>query len=161
MAGLRLRPARRGETAALSALALRSKAHWGYDATFMARCRAELTVTAAMMERGLARVAECQGIVVGFIVFDPVEQHRAELHMLFVEPEAIGRGIGRRLVEAGFAELARRGVHVVDVTADPNALAFYQACGFVATGSEPSGSIPGRMLPRLRCPLGALALSTA
>ena len=32
-----LRPARPGEAAALSDLALRSKAHWGYDQAFLDR----------------------------------------------------------------------------------------------------------------------------
>ena len=44
-AGGRIRRARGREAAALSALAMRSKAHWGYDAAFMAACRAELTLT--------------------------------------------------------------------------------------------------------------------
>ena len=39
---MRLRLARAGEAAALTALCLRSKAHWGYDADFMAKARARL-----------------------------------------------------------------------------------------------------------------------
>ena len=41
---MEIRPASAGEAAALSALALRSKAHWGYDAAFLDACRAELTL---------------------------------------------------------------------------------------------------------------------
>jgi GNAT superfamily N-acetyltransferase len=153
MPPVRLRAARPDEAAALTALALRSKAHWGYDATFMAQCVAELTVTAAMLERGLALVAERVGVAVGFILCDPVERNRAELHMIFVEPAAAGQGIGAALVQAAFTELAGRGVGEVAVTADPNAEGFYRTCGFRRTGMEPSGSIPGRLLPRLGCRL--------
>jgi hypothetical protein len=37
-----IRPAQADEVEALTALALRSKAHWGYDDAFMEACRAEL-----------------------------------------------------------------------------------------------------------------------
>ena len=47
-----LRAARPEEAAAISALALRSKAHWGYDEAFLAACRAELTWTAAQCGSG-------------------------------------------------------------------------------------------------------------
>ena len=40
-----LRPARIEDLEALSALCLRSKAHWGYDAAFMAAWGQELTLT--------------------------------------------------------------------------------------------------------------------
>ena len=41
-----LRPARRDEATALSALCMRSKAFWGYDHLFMEACRQEFTLTA-------------------------------------------------------------------------------------------------------------------
>lgn len=34
-------------------------------------------------------------------------------------------------------------------TVDPFAVAFYEAMGMRITGESPSGSIPGRMLPRM------------
>jgi hypothetical protein len=44
---LEIRPARPGEAAALSALAMRSKAHWGYDQEFLEAVRPVLTFTEA------------------------------------------------------------------------------------------------------------------
>ena len=41
----RIRPAQPADAAVLTRLALTSKAVWGYDASFMAACRAELTIT--------------------------------------------------------------------------------------------------------------------
>ncbi|MCC0041531.1 MAG: hypothetical protein H6880_05120 [Rhodobiaceae bacterium] len=35
-------------------------------------------------------------------------------------------------------------------TVDPFAVAFYEAMGMRITGESPSGSIPGRMLPRMQ-----------
>jgi len=45
-----IRPARAGEAEALTALCVRSKAHWGYDAAFMRLCVPALT----MSEHGIA-----------------------------------------------------------------------------------------------------------
>jgi hypothetical protein len=42
-----IRKARPDEAGELTELALRSKAHWGYDEAFMASCREELTVRKA------------------------------------------------------------------------------------------------------------------
>jgi hypothetical protein len=44
-----IRAAHGGELEALSALAMRSKAHWGYSAAFMQACRDELTVSAELL----------------------------------------------------------------------------------------------------------------
>ncbi len=46
-----VRPARAGEAASLTALCLRSKAHWGYDAGFMGLCVPSLTVSDARLRR--------------------------------------------------------------------------------------------------------------
>ncbi|MGH7506358.1 MAG: hypothetical protein ACRELX_11935, partial [Longimicrobiales bacterium] len=45
--GWTIRDARSDDAGRLTALALRSKAVWGYDAVFMERCRPLLTVTPA------------------------------------------------------------------------------------------------------------------
>jgi GNAT superfamily N-acetyltransferase len=44
-----IRAARPEESAELGALALRSKAHWGYDQAFLDACREELTIPAAQI----------------------------------------------------------------------------------------------------------------
>ena len=39
-----VRPAVPAEAGEISAMALRSKGHWGYDAAFLEACRADLTI---------------------------------------------------------------------------------------------------------------------
>lgn len=68
---------------------------------------------------------------------------------LFVEPDAIGRGVGRRLFEHATAAAASLGFGRLTIDADPNAEPFYVAMGATRIGATPSGSIPGRMLPLL------------
>ena len=90
----RIRAARPAEAAALTELALAAKAHWGYPASFMARCRTALTIDAGMIREHLFRLAEGPaGEILGFYGFEP-EEAGIGLSHLFVRPEAIGGGIG-------------------------------------------------------------------
>lgn len=145
---LRLRPPRTEEYEALTALCLRSKAVHGYDETFMAACAAELTVSRNKLARGPAQVAELDGQPVGYaqVIADAGE---CWLESLFVEPERIGQGIGERLY-AWAREAARElGHRQLVIEADPGAEPFYERMGAERHGEAPSGSIPGRLLPRL------------
>jgi GNAT superfamily N-acetyltransferase len=157
MTALTLRRACRDEAGALTELALRSKAHWGYDAAFLAACRDELTVAPADLEAGRVIVAEVDGTIAGFSTLvgaSPV----AEVEALFVEPEHIGggAGIGRALFLALCATARSEGFTRLLIEAEPNAAGFYEHLGAKQIGERPSGSIPGRALPLLELDLAAL-----
>lgn len=158
---LRLRAGREDEAGALSGLALRSKGHWGYDAAFLAACREELRLRpgevaarrTAIVEE-IARDADAAakpgttGRVLGFATLEGTAPD-GELGMLFVEPAAIGWGVGRLLYEHVLAEAGRLGFTRVVIASDPHAEPFYLAMGAERTDSTPSGSIAGRELPLL------------
>jgi len=144
-----IRRARTSEADTLSALAFRSKAHWGYSAEFMAACRAELTVQAGDIGAGRVVVAESDGALLGFYCLAEPREGRAELDALFVEPAAIGRGVGRALLNEAVAQARARGARIVEIQADPNAEAFYVHAGARRVGVRESGSLPGRLLPVL------------
>lgn len=97
-------------------------------------------------------VAEQDGRVLGFATLEgsPPE---GTLGMLFVEPDAIGRGIGRRLFEHVTASARILGFKRLNIDADPHAEPFHLAMGATRIGFTPSGSIPGRILPLLRITL--------
>ena len=147
-----LRPARAGEAAPLSELALRSKGHWGYDADFLEACRAELTWSDDDLARRTAVVAERDGELLGFFVLDGSGE-AAELDALFVDPPAIGTGIGGRLMSEALRLAREQGRRTVGIDADPDAEPFYRRYGARRVGEVPSGSIPGRTLPRLEIDL--------
>ena len=143
-----LRRAEPGECDALSNLALRSKGHWGDDASFLAVCRAELTVDPALVERLRVTVAEESRSLAGFYALagaPPV----GELSFLFVEPGSIGTGIGRILWQDCVATAARIGLSEIRIESDPFAEGFYLAMGAIRVGEVPSQSIPDRSLPVL------------
>jgi GNAT superfamily N-acetyltransferase len=150
MERISLRPARLDGALKLTDLAMRSKARWGYDAAFMERCRDELTVTERHVRGALCLVADDSGRALGFVAAEISAQGDAEISLLFVAPEAMGRGIGRALIEAASTHFAGHGCAALVTAADPHAEAFYHGTGFATVGAEPSGSIPGRSLPIVR-----------
>ncbi|MEM9302927.1 MAG: GNAT family N-acetyltransferase [Pseudomonadota bacterium] len=144
-----VRPARPGEAEILSALAMRSKAHWGYDEDFMARCRDELAVTAAEIERHPTAVVETDGRPAGYCQLRPTDTG-GEILALFVEPDALGQGHGAALMAWALEQARGLGWSELTVDSDPHAEPFYRHCGGIRIGAVPSGSIPGRELPVLR-----------
>ncbi len=140
-----VRPARFGEARLLTELALRSKAHWGYDAAFLASCREELTLDDAEHAGRRTTVAERDGGVVGFTTLEG-EPPQGVLGMMFVDPDAIGEGVGRLLFAHAVEAAGALGFTRFTIDADPNAEPFYAAMGGVPVGTVPSGSIPGRSL---------------
>lgn len=143
---LKLRAARIDELAALSALCLRSKAVWGYDRAFLEACRAELTLSPLTLAN--VQVAESDGNVVGVAEIS-VEGGIAHLEKLFVEPAHLKSGAGRVLFAWAKVEAAGRGAKALVIESDPDAAPFYRRLGARDDGVVPSGSIPGRFLPRL------------
>ena len=141
-----IRPARAGEEAELTELAVRSKGHWGHDAAFLERARPELTVRPDHMQRWIVRVAERGGAVVGFAAVDPEAR---ELEMLVVDPAAIGTGAGRALLRDALEQARAAGLTELVIESDPDAEPFYRSQGAEPAGTRTSWST-GRELPLLR-----------
>lgn len=81
-------------------------------------------------------VAEIDSRIAGFASFIAQDGNDAELDGLFVEPSHWRQGIGRALIEAVERELVAWQATRLRVVANPNALAFYTALGFVTIGEE-------------------------
>jgi len=149
-----LRPAMSDDARALTALALRSKAYWGYDDAFMKACVAELTITPERIKTEDMTVAETDGVIAGMVALaSGASDNARELEDMFVDTPFIGSGLGARLMAHAEDTARAQGAAHIDVDADPNAQGFYEKCGYRLTGSSPSASMPGRTLPRLRLDL--------
>jgi len=145
----RIRSARKGEAETLTDLAMRAKAYWGYDAAFMEQCRDELTMTSDLIEKDTVLVADQDGRIVGSACLTLRDAHEGEIHSMFVEPAAIGQGIGIALMNR-LLEVARLHECVtLYVDSDPHAQGFYERIGFRYIHDVPSGSIAGRTIPHL------------
>ena len=144
-----MRPTRAEEAEALSRLALRSKAQWGYDAQFLEACRPDLTFRPHEISARRAVVAEESDQIVGFYTLDGAPPE-GELGNLWIEPTHMRRRIGRRLWEHAMAAALAIGFTALLIDADPHAEGFYLAMGAKRIGAVPSTAIPGRLLPQMR-----------
>ncbi|TRW96586.1 GNAT family N-acetyltransferase [Paracoccus sp. M683] len=133
----------------LGDLCLRSKAHWGYDADFMAACRDELTLKPDDLARSRVALLAQGGRLLAVVQLTLGHGPAAELEKLFVAPEAIGCGAGRDVLGWAADRAREAGAERLECDADPHAEGFYLRAGAVRVGMVPSGSWPGRMLPRM------------
>jgi N-acetylglutamate synthase-like GNAT family acetyltransferase len=81
----------------------------------------------------------------------------ADLAKLFVEPTCLRGGVGRALLAWAMDAARHGGARELIIESDPDAAGFYQRMGAVSDGEVASGSIAGRMLPRLRLDLAQVA----
>ena len=121
---------------------------WGYDSNFMEACRRELTIEPPDLRSTSIAVAEKDGKIVGVAQIKVVGSE-ADLLKLFVEPTTLRGGVGRTLFVWAIDQATSRGANCLVIEADPDAVPFYRRMGAENCGFAPSGSIAGRMLPRL------------
>jgi GNAT superfamily N-acetyltransferase len=115
----------------------------------MAQVTASMTLGEADLERDFVEVLETADRLIGFFRLQRREAC-AWLENLFIDPEVVSSGYGRRLFERA-CEVARSwGYAVMELESDPHAESFYLRLGAHHVGAVPSRPIPGRMLPWLR-----------
>jgi GNAT superfamily N-acetyltransferase len=144
----RIRLARMDEAGALTALCLRSKAYWGYDAAFIRLAAPALEVHTEAINEGrvfVAADADDQALAVARLDIETPDV--ANLGLLFVDPPAIGLGVGAALFRHVAAEARQRSCHRMMILADPFAAPFYERMGARYLGQEPSDALPNRTLP--------------
>lgn len=139
------------DCAALTELVFKSKASHGYSDRFMEACRDELEVTSHTLSKGPAILAidVRAGHYLGFAQVVKISSKICELEALFIAPKSQGLGIGRALFEWAAKAAISLDVQKMHINSDPGAEEFYRNLGAKRTGSTPSGSIPGRILPQL------------
>jgi len=145
---MKLRAARPDEAGLLSELAVRAKGYWGYDAEFLRDCAVQLAVQPDEVAARRVTVAERDGVVLGFYALEG-EPPTGVLDLMFVDPDHIRNGVGRRLWDHVVSTARDAGLSEFTIDSDPFAEPFYLTMGAVRTGSAPSAVRSGRELPRL------------
>ena len=148
MAVLTIRTAVAGDLDAIRAVFRRaSLSNEGDRAALLAH--PDVLVWPDAIAEGRTRVAVSDGgAIAGFASTVEVDG-RLELEDLFVDPDRRRQGIARRLVEDAVAAARTRGFRDLDVEANPHAMSFYTAVGFVPYGSARTRFGPAERL-RLR-----------
>jgi GNAT superfamily N-acetyltransferase len=145
-----IRRAGPADAGTLTAIAHAAKRHWDYPADWMAGWDSTLTLRTDDLERLDVFVIEVGGRVTGFSATRPGAPRWALEH-LWVAPDAMGRGLGRRLVAHALARATAAGAVGLDIESDPNAEGFYARLGARRIGWT-AAPVPGeadRCLPHL------------
>ncbi len=133
----------------LTEIALKSKAFWGYSDELIESWRSDLTITSTMILNCDIFKFLIEGEVVGFYVLNLPKENTIELEMLFVLPNFIGKGIGKKLLQHSIEKAIQFNVKSMTSLADPNAVPFYMSNGFYEIDKKES-SIAGRFLPLMQ-----------
>ena len=149
---LRIRPAREDEADLLTALIMRSKAHWGYDSAWLEAWRPDLTLDAGTIARDAVFCAEDveSGAVAGVSHLYRQSDGTVYLDDFFIDPAYMGQGVGAQLWRHAVEWTAAQGALALELSADPNARPFYEHMGAVVVGWQASSIVPGRRLPQMR-----------
>jgi GNAT superfamily N-acetyltransferase len=144
---VRIRRAEPSDAAVLTAIAFAAKRYWEYPEEWLGLWADELTVDPEYIGTHETWVAEDETCVLGWCALSR-DEDAASLDHCWVKPDAIGRGIGRTLVQQAGASAAGLRLACLDVISDPHAEAFYRKLGFRRIGEHPSKP-EGRTLPVL------------
>lgn len=129
---LRARPE---DAAALTTLAHEAKRHWGYPARWMALWADDLTFTPAFIAKHDTYMAVADGTTLGVYALS-CNGLLCTLEHFWVHPDAMKRGVGRRLFTHAIARTAALGASRLEIESDPHAEGFYQRMGARRTGAH-------------------------
>jgi ribosomal protein S18 acetylase RimI-like enzyme len=146
MPDIAIRRARPADAGRLSRLAMASKRDWGYSRQWLEAWAAQLTVTPDYVQSHAVYLLRTGNRLSGFYAL--VQGPRFwELDHFWIHPDAMGRGLGRRLLRHAVRHLRRHGARRLRIAADPNAVGFYQRMGANRIGSvaAPVGRVKRRL----------------
>jgi ribosomal protein S18 acetylase RimI-like enzyme len=138
------------EAPLLTQIAHEAKQYWGYPEHWIKHWSADLTISQDFINQNEVYVAERDDQICGFYALC-IEGSKAELEHMWVAPDYIGSGVGKELFLDAMDRSTALNVRQVQITADPNAVGFYERMGATRTG-EVVSDIDGqpRVLPRMK-----------
>lgn len=132
----------------LTEIAISSKAYWGYTDEQMDSWKEDLTILPSHFDEWRGKKFVVKDKIAGFYLLNRVNARTCILEFLFVEPNSIGKGLGKQLIEHAIEGCRNNNCEVLNVLSDPNAESFYAKHGFKTIYRKKS-SIPGRFLPEM------------
>jgi ribosomal protein S18 acetylase RimI-like enzyme len=144
---MKIRRALPEEADNLSHIALSAKRHWGYPQRWMEIWRPQLTFNPEYLNENESWVAEVENQPIAFYTLRDKDKN-AWIEDLWVLPEYIGQGVGRRLFLHALSRSRELGYRILQLEADPNAVGFYEKMG-MSKISERHSEVDGqpRVLP--------------
>jgi GNAT superfamily N-acetyltransferase len=131
----------------LTEIAISAKRYWNYPETWIQFWTPQLTITADYIASNEVWMMMDKGKPIAFGALSRIEEGY-ELGHLWVLPEYIGKGIGRRLFEHILERCKILNIHTLRIYADPNAQTFYEKMGAKTVGEHHSDLLgDDRVLP--------------
>lgn len=121
----------------LTQIALAAKRYWGYPERWIEIWTPQLTFNPEYFESNPSWVAVEEGKPVAFYTLLEANEI-ASIENLWVLPEFMGKGVGRRLFLHAVETARGRGYKTLQLEADPNAVGFYERMGMHKTGERHS-----------------------
>jgi len=122
---LQIRPALSKDAEVLSHIAFTAKSYWGYPKHWMEIWKPQFTFSPEYFEEVDGWIAEVDGVPVAFYTLEE-RTDKAWIENLWVLPEYIGQGIGKRLFLHAISRSRLKGHLTLQLEADPNAVGFYE-----------------------------------
>lgn len=142
-----IRRAQPEEAEALTALIMRSKAHWGYSQELLDGWRSALTLRAETIARDPVYCAVIDSALAGVLHLKALNGGETLLDDLFIEPTFIGTGVGGALWRQAVTLSREYGATAVVLDADRHAIPFYQHMGAILVDDA---NVPAPSTPRMR-----------
>lgn len=130
-----IRKVRPEEADVMTRIALSAKAYWGYPDRWMEIWEPQLTFSPEYFEENESWALEADNAPAGFYTLREKDGN-SWIENLWVLPEFMGKGIGRRLFLHAAARSRQMGHLVLQLEADPNALGFYEKMGMRKVGER-------------------------
>ena len=121
----------------LTQITISSKRYWNYPENWIQAWLASLTITSEYILANETWVAVVNEKCVAYYSLKYDDEY-LWLDNLWVLPEFMGRGIGRRLFHHALERSRARGESVLKIEADPNAQSFYERMGAHKVGEHRS-----------------------
>ena len=118
-----------------SHIAFSAKAHWGYPPRWMEIWRPQLTFSPRYFEKSESWAAEFNGKPIAFYTLQE-KNGNAWIENMWVLPEYIGKGIGKKLFLDAVSRSRQKGHLILQLESDPNAVSFYKKMGMYKIGES-------------------------
>jgi L-amino acid N-acyltransferase YncA len=89
----------------LSELTARSKAHWNYSSEQIEKWKDDLTISAEYIDKYEVYKLKEDDKLIGYYSFQSVDYKKVKLDNIFINPEFIGRGYGKILMNHFFKKV--------------------------------------------------------
>lgn len=149
--GFTLRDARLSDMAELRGVFVRASLSNEGDRPLLREHPEWLELSDVAVREGRTRVALDDGrVVIGFATY-VISEGIAELEDLFVDPSHRRRGIGEALVRDISDQVRHMDFEMLEVTANPHAMAFYESMGFTPDRLVDTEGLPALRMRRPIC----------